>query len=159
MATKRDAKVSAVPEGHRSLAPYLVVRRASKAIDFYARVFGARELFRMGGPQGRIMHAEMQIGDSILMLADENPERGTRAPEGNGASPASVFLYISDVDAVFAKAKAAGAKVQSPPADMFWGDRFGQLTDPFGHNWGIATHVEDVSPKEMEARMAAQAPR
>ena len=152
-------KVNPVPKGYSVLTPHLTIKGAAQALDFYTKAFGAKTRMRMEGPGGLIMHAEMQIGDSILMLADENPERGTRAPEGNGASPASVFLYISDVDAVFAKAKAAGAKVQSPPADMFWGDRFGQLTDPFGHNWGIATHVEDVSPKEMEARMAAQAPR
>jgi PhnB protein len=157
MSTKKNPKVSAIPSGHRSLAPYLVVRGAAKALDFYARAFGGRELFRMPGPGGKIMHAEVQIGDSVLMLADENPERGARAPEANGASAASVFLYIPDVDAVFQKAKAAGAKVLSPPADMFWGDRYGQLQDPFGHQWGIATHLEDVSPKEMEVRMTAQA--
>jgi PhnB protein len=157
MSTNKKPKVSPIPSGHRSLAPYLVVRGAAKALDFYARTFGARELFRMPGPGGRIMHAEVQIGDSVLMLADENPERGTRSPEGNGGNAASVFLYLSDVDSVFDKAKAAGATILSPPADMFWGDRFGQLRDPFGHLWGIATHVEDVSPKEMEARMKAQA--
>ena len=147
--------VAPVPQGHRSLAPYLCVRGASRAMDFYARAFGARELFHMAGPDRRISHAEMQIGDSVLMLADENPDEGAMSPEAYGGTPASVFLYLPDVDAVFERAAAAGAKVLMPPTDMFWGDRFGKLTDPFGHEWGIATHVEDVSPEETQKRLAA----
>ena len=148
--------VPPVPDGRRSLAPYLCVRGASRAMDFYARAFGARELFHMAGPNDRISHAEMQIGDSVLMLADENPEEGAKAPETySGGSPASVFLYVPDVDTVFERATAAGAKIQMPPTDMFWGDRYGKLTDPFGHEWGIATHIEDVSPEETQKRLAA----
>jgi PhnB protein len=146
--------VSPVPEGHRSLAPYLCVRGASRALDFYACAFGARELFHMTGPGNRIVHAEMQIGDSVLMLAEENPQQGAMAPEAYGGTPASVFLYLPNVDAVFEKATAAGAKVQMPPTDMFWGDRYGKLKDPFGHEWGIATHIEDVSPEETQKRLA-----
>lgn len=157
MATKKASKVPAVPNGHRSLAPYLTVRGAAKAIDFYARAFGAKELLRFPGPDGRIAHAQVQIGDSVLMLADENPQQGAKSPEAYRGTPASVFLYLPNVDAVFQKAKAAGAKVQAPPTDMFWGDRYGKLTDPFGHEWSIATHIEDVSPDEMAARMTAQA--
>ncbi len=155
MATKKATTVSPVPEGHRSLAPYLYVRGASSAMDFYARAFGARELFHMKGPDGKIVHAELQVGDSILMLADESPEQGARAPEAYGGTPASVFLYLPDVDIVFERATAAGATVEQPPTDMFWGDRYGKLKDPFGHEWGIATHVEDVSPEETQKRMAA----
>ena len=154
---KKSSRVPAVPSGHRSLAPYLTVRGASEAIDFYARVFGAKELYRIPGPNGGIGHAEVQIGDSVLMLADESPEQGTRSPEAYGGTPASIFAYLPDVDAVFAKAAAAGAKIQAPPEDMFWGDRYGKLKDPFGHEWGIATHIEDVSPEEMASRMAGQA--
>ena len=157
MATKKASSVPPVPEGHRSLAPYLCVRGASRAMDFYARAFGARELFHMAGPGNRIAHAEMQIGDSVLMLADENPKEGTKSPEAYGGAAASVFLYLPDVDAVFERATAAGAKVEMPPTDMFWGDRYGKLTDPFGHEWGIATHVEDVTPEETQKRLATMA--
>lgn len=154
MTIKKQARVSPIPDGHRSLAPYLYVRGASKAMDFYARAFGARELFHMGAPGGKISHAEMQLGDSVLMLADETPEQGLRAPESVGGTPASVFLYVPDVDAVFARARAAGATAHGEPTDMFWGDRFASLRDPFGHEWSIATHVEDVSPEEMQKRAA-----
>jgi PhnB protein len=157
MATKKTTNVPPVPEGHRSLAPYLYVRGATRAMDFYARAFGARELFHMRGPDDRIVHAELQIGDSVLMLADENPEQGAKGPEAYGGRPASVFLYLPDVDVVFERAAAAGAKVEQPPTDMFWGDRYGKLKDPFGHVRGIATHVEDVSPEETQKRMAAMA--
>lgn len=151
MPTKQ---VSPVPAGHRSLAPYLVVQGASRAMDFYARAFGARELFHLQRGN-RITHAEMQIGDSVLMLSDENPEQGIQAPETFGGSPVSVFLYLPDVDAVFAQATAAGATVELPPTDMVWGDRYGRLKDPFGHEWGIATHIEDISPEETQKRIAA----
>jgi len=152
MSMKKNPKVAPIPEGHRSLAPYLYVRGASKAMDFYARAFGGQELFHMGAPGGTISHGEMQIGDSILMLADENPEQGSRSPETVGGTPASVFLYVADVDEVFAKAMAAGATAHSEPTDMFWGDRMAMLRDPFGHEWALATHIEDVTPEEMQTR-------
>src|SRR5713226_3811654 len=155
MPNNEKARVAPVPEGHRSLAPYLYVRGASRAMDFYARAFGARETYHMPTPDGRIAHAEMQIGDSVLMLADESPERGSKSPETYGGTPAGIFLYVADVDAAFARAVAAGATGQAEPTDMFWGDRFATLRDPFGHDWSIATHVEDVSPEEMQKRMAA----
>jgi PhnB protein len=145
-------RVSPIPDGHRSLAPYLYVRGASKAMHFYARAFGARELFHLGEPGGRIAHAEMQVGDSVLMLADENPDQGFRSPESTGGPSMSVFLYVANVDAVFAEAVGAGAAANAEPADMFWGDRFAALRDPFGHQWFIATHVEDVTPEEMQQR-------
>jgi PhnB protein len=145
-------RTSGIPSGHRSLAPYLYVRGASRAMDFYARAFGARELWHMPAPDGSISHAEMQVGDSVLMLADEDVKSGSGSPERYKGSAASVFLYVADVDAVFAAAIAAGARPQMPPTDMFWGDRFSVLTDPFGHRWSVATHVEDVSPEEMVRR-------
>jgi PhnB protein len=148
------SNVKPVPDGYHTLTPYLYVRGAAKALDFYAGAFGAQEVYRMPGPGGAIMHAETRVGDSVLMVADENPAQGARSPEAYGGTPASVFLYVPDVDAVFAKATTAGAKVLMPPTDMFWGDRFGKLKDPFGHEWGVATHVEDVPPEEMEKRMA-----
>ena len=146
--------VKAIPEGYRSLTPYLVCKDAAKAIDFYTKAFGAQEFVRMPGPHGRIMHAEVKIGDSMLMLSDENPERGAVAPSGTGRS-ASLMLYTSDVDTVFKRAIDLGATSIETPTDMFWGDRMGNLKDPFGHQWAIATHKEDVSPEEMEKRMQA----
>jgi PhnB protein len=151
----KPATSSGIPSGHRSLAPYLYVRGASRAMDFYARAFDAREIFHMPAADGTVSHAEMLIGDSVLMLADENLESGSGSPERYEGSPASVFLYVDDVDAVFAAALAAGAKSQMSPTDMFWGDRFSVLTDPFGHRWSVATHVEDVSLEEMQRRAAA----
>jgi len=153
----RKGRVSAIPEGHRSLAPYLYVRGASRAMDFYALAFGARELYHMGAREGRIAHAEMQIGDSVLMLADEDPDQGSRSPASVGGTPASIFLYVPDVDATFAKAVGGGALAHSQPTDMFWGDRMATLQDPFGHEWVVATHVEDVTPEEMQRRMGANA--
>jgi PhnB protein len=150
--------VKAIPDGYHSLTPYLIVKGAAEAIAFYAKVFGATETMRMPGPGGRIMHAEIRIGDSTLMLADENPEQGHLSPTTIGGSGSSVMLYTDDVDATFNKAVAAGATVVMPLMDMFWGDRMGNLKDPFGHSWAIATHKEDVSPEEMEKRMASQGP-
>jgi PhnB protein len=150
--------VKAIPDGYYSLTPYLVCQGAAKAIEFYARVFGAQEVVRMPGPDGSIAHAEVKIGNSMLMLADENEERGQLSPSSIGGSPCSIMFYTDDVDAVFTRAIAAGAKTEMPPADMFWGDRMGNLVDPFGHKWAIATHKEDVSPEEMEKRMAAARP-
>ena len=147
--------VKAIPDGYYSLTPYLVIKGAAEAIEFYKKAFGAVETVRMPGPGGRIMHAEVKIGNTMLMLSDENAERGYLSPTTRGGATSSVMLYTDDVDATFKKALAAGAKQQTAPEDMFWGDRMGNLTDPFGHNWAIATHKEDVSPEEMEKRMAA----
>jgi PhnB protein len=149
--------VKAIPDGYYSLTPYLVIKGAAEAIEFYKKAFGAVETVRMPGPGGRIMHAEVKIGNTMLMLSDENAERGYLSPATRGGATSSVMLYTDDVDATFKKALAAGAKQQTAPEDMFWGDRMGNLTDPFGHNWAIATHKEDVSPDEMQKRMAAMA--
>lgn len=148
-------KVKPVPEGYHTATPYLVVRGAAKAIEFYTQAFGATELLRMPGPDGRIAHAELKIGDSVIMLTDESPEMGSKSPQTLGGTAGSVFLYLDDVDTTFKRATAAGAKELSAPQDMFWGDRFGKLIDPFGHEWGVATHVEDVTEEEMGKRMAA----
>lgn len=143
-------KVQAIPPGYHSVTPYLVVDDGARAIDFYKRSFGASELSRMATPDGKIAHAELKIGDSMIMLSDAM--MGYRSPESLGGSPVSLFLYVEDVDSVFNRAIEAGAKSDMPPADMFWGDRYGKLTDPFGHLWGIGTHIEDVAPAEMEKR-------
>src|ERR1700687_3221848 len=143
--------VRPIPEGFHSLTPYLTCRNAAAAIDFYTKVLGAKELMRMPGPDGRVMHAELQIGDSRLMLNDECP--GIAAAPPPDAVPSSVvFLYSENVDALFELAAAAGARVDMPLSVMFWGDRFGKFTDPFGHQWAVATHVEDVAPEEMQRR-------
>ena len=147
--------VKAIPDGYYSLTPYLVCKGAAKAIEFYAKSFGAQETVRMPGPHGSIAHAEVKIGNSMLMLSDVNKERGQLSPESIGGSACSIMFYADDVDQVFNRAVAAGAKAEMPPADMFWGDRMGNIVDPFGHKWAIATHKEDVSPEEMEKRMAA----
>lgn len=149
--------VKAIPDGYHTITPYLVCQGAADAITFYTAAFGAIETVRMPGPDNKVMHAELRIGSSMLMLADENPERGALSPQTVGGSPVSIFIYTEDVDAVFARAVEAGAKGVAPPTDMFWGDRFGQLVDPFGHSWAIATHKEDVSGEEMEKRMQAMA--
>jgi PhnB protein len=141
-----------VPEGFHTLTPYLVIAGASRAIDFYKQAFGAKERFRMPGPDGRIMHAELQVGDSRLLLCDEMPEMGGRSPQTLKGSPVSLFLYVPDVDATFKQAVAAGAQEKAPVSDMFWGDRYAKLADPFGHKWSMATHIEDLSPKEMMRR-------
>jgi PhnB protein len=146
---------SPIPAGYHSVTPYLCIKGAAKAIEFYTKAFGATELLRMGQPDGRVGHAEIQIGDSRIMLADEFPERGFLGPRGGERSPVMLHIYIADVDAVFARALAAGAKAVRPIADQFYGDRGGMLEDPFGHSWYIATHVEDVSEDEMERRMKA----
>lgn len=145
-------KVNPIPQGYHSLTPYLVANDASRAIEFYTHAFGAKELVRMGGPGGKIGHAELKIGDSMLMISDEMPGSGSRSPQSLGGSPVSIFMYIENVDSVFNKAVQAGAKADMPPQDMFWGDRFGKLTDPFGHSWALATHIEDVAPEEMKKR-------
>lgn len=147
--------VKAIPDGYYSLTPYLVCKDAAKAIDFYAKAFGAQEVVRMPGPGGRIMHAEVKIGNSMLMLSDENPDRGAVAPSAGGGRSASLMFYTEDVDGVFKRAIDLGATSIETPTDMFWGDRMGNLKDPFGHQWAIATHKEDVSPEEMQKRMQA----
>ncbi len=150
-------KVKPVPEGYHSATPYLIVDGAARALDFYKRVFGAQERMRMPGPGGKVGHAEITIGDSVLMLADEHPEMGARGPRALGGSPVSVVLYVEDVDATVKAAVAAGAKLLQPVADKFYGDRSGTIEDPFGHHWHVSTHVEDVPPDEMGRRAAAAA--
>jgi PhnB protein len=148
------AKVKAVPDGYHTVTPYLVIRDAAKAIEFYKKAFDAKETFRMPGPGGKIMHAELEIGDSKVMLGEEMPEHGAKSPQALGGSPVNVFLYVEDADKVFQQAVAAGARVTMPLADQFWGDRYGKLADPFGHQWSVATHKEDVAPEEMAKRAA-----
>ena len=147
--------VKPVPEGFHTATPYLVVRGADRAIDFYKRAFGAIERFRMPGPGGKIMHAEIQIGDSVLMLCDEFPEMGGNSPQALNGTPVSIFLYVENVDASFQRAVAAGATAQMPVQDMFWGDRYGKLADPYGHVWSLATHKEDLTEEEVGRRAAA----
>jgi len=151
-AKKTAKKVSAIPAGYHSLTPYLVFKSAAAAISFYTRAFGAKETVRMAAPDGSIMHAEMRLGDSTFMMGEEAAAMGVKSPETLGGSPAGLMLYTPDVDKVFAKAVAAGATAEQPPTDMFWGDRYAKVVDPFGHRWSIATHIEDVSPKEMDRR-------
>ncbi|HSC50667.1 MAG TPA: VOC family protein [Gaiellaceae bacterium] len=147
--------VSPIPEGYHNLQIYLAVEDASKAIDFYKEAFGAEETIRMPGPDGSVAHAELQVGDSKLMLSDPFPHSSVRPPSERGGCTASVFMYVDDADAVFDRAQAAGATVTSPLENMFWGDRFGSLTDPFGHVWSVATHIEDVPEDEMAERAAS----
>ena len=142
-----------IPEGYSTVTPYLIVTGAAKALDYYKGVFDATELMRFEGPDGRIAHAEMQIGDSKMMLADESPEMGYRSPQSLGGASAGLMVYVENVDDVFNRAITAGATANQPVKDQFYGDRSGTLTDPFGHMWTIATHVEDVSPEEMQRRM------
>jgi PhnB protein len=151
-------KVKPIPEGYHSVTPYLIVDGAVAAIEFYKKVFGATEVMRMPAPGGRIGHAEIKIGDSYIMLADENPEMNARSPKSVGGSPLSLLLYVENVDKTVAAAVAAGAKLERPVEDKFYGDRMGGIVDPFGHNWYVGTHIEDVSPEEMKKRMAAMSP-
>jgi len=145
--------VKPIPQGFRSVTPYLTLSDAARALDFYKRAFGAQEVMRMDGPGGKIGHAEIKIGDSMIMLADEMPGSASRSPQSLGGSTAGVFLYVENVDTIFNQAVSGGAQVVSPLEDMFWGDRFGTLKDPFGHIWSVATHKEDVAPAEMSKRM------
>jgi PhnB protein len=147
--------VKPIPEGYHTATPYLIIKGAAKALEFYEKAFGAKETMRMSQADGRIGHAEIKIGDSPIMLSDEFPEMGARSPQSLGGSPVSILLYVADVDAIFAQAVAAGATVQRPVADQFYGDRTGGVTDPFGHVWYIATHKEDVSPDDLKKRAAA----
>jgi PhnB protein len=152
-------KVNAIPPGMRSVTPHLVCDGAAAAIEFYKKAFGATEVGRMPGPDGRLMHGHIVIGDSAVMLVDENRQFGMLGPKTLKGSPVTIHLYVDDVDAFFAHAVAAGAKVTMPPADMFWGDRYGVVEDPFGHHWSIATHQRDVSPDEMRQAMKAAGPQ
>jgi len=146
------SKVHYIPKGYNSVTPYLVVKGAAKAIEYYKKVFGATEVVRMPDPSGRIGHAELEIGGSHVMLADEFPEMGHQGPLTLGNSPVSILLYVEDVDSTVARAVSDGAHILKPVADQFYGDRMGFIQDPFGHRWGIATHKEDVSPEEMKER-------
>lgn len=148
--------VKAIPEGYRTVTPYLIVRGTAQALEFYQKAFGAQVAMRMAGPDGKsILHAEIKIGDSMVFLTDEGPGMTGRSPQTLGGTTGSIYLYVEDADACFARAVAAGAKAQMPPTDMFWGDRFGMVVDPFGHEWGIATRKEDLSPDEMGRRAQA----
>jgi PhnB protein len=150
--------VKYIPEGYHNATPYLIIKGAARAIDFYKQVFGATELMRFPGPGGAIGHAEIKIGDSPIMLADEAPQMGYRSPQSIGGTPVSLMLYVQDVDKVVDQAVKAGAKLERPVTDQFYGDRNGTIQDPFGHVWTIGTHKEDVSPEEMQRRAAAMAP-
>jgi PhnB protein len=150
------AAVKPIPEGMHSLTPHLVCAGAADAIAFYTRAFGAVEQSRMPGPGGSLMHAQVRIGDSTLMLVDENKQWGALSPKSLGGTPVTIHLYVPDADAVFRQAIAAGATAKMEPADMFWGDRYGMLIDPFGHQWSIATHMRDLTGEEIEAGMKAQ---
>jgi PhnB protein len=148
-----DAKP--IPDGYSTLTPYLIVPDGAASVEFYRRAFGASERMRLVTPDGKIGHAELVIGDSVVMLADEYPAHGARAPQHFGGSPVMLHLYVQDVDAVVARAVAAGATLTRPVQDQFYGDRSGAVTDPFGHLWHIATHIEDVAPEEIARRAAA----
>src|SRR5579884_1142692 len=148
------SKVSHIPQGYNSITPYLMIKGAAQAIDFYKTVFGATELFRMDAPDGTVGHAELKIGNSQIMLAEEKPNmgQGYSSATSIGSSPVSLYLYIQDVDGVVERALAAGAKLLKPVQDQFYGDRSGFFQDPFGHLWSVATHIEDVAPKDLEER-------
>ena len=148
------AKVNPIPEGYPRVTPYLTIDGAAKAIDFYRDIFGATEQVRMAGPDGKVGHAELAIGDSVVMLADPFPDMNQSSPKQLGGSPVFLMVYVDDVDDVFARAIKAGATELAPLADQFYGDRSGQFEDPFGHKWNVASHIEDVSPEEMEKRAA-----
>ncbi len=148
-------KPKPIPDGYHTATPYLIVSGAARAIEFYKQAFGATEIMRLAAPDGKVGHAEIKIGDSPIMLADEHPEMGARSPQSIGGSAVFILLYFEDVDAVFNRAVAAGAKALRPVQDQFYGDRSGTIADPFGHTWTIATHKEDLSPEEIQRRAAA----
>ena len=149
------SKVNYKPEGYNSVTPYLIVSDAAKAIEFYKQAFGATEIMRMEAPGGKIGHAEIKIGDSPIMLGDEMPEMGYSSPQALGGTPVTLMIYVEDVDTAAGQAVAAGAQVLKPVADQFYGDRSGSFADPFGHQWHIATHIEDVTQEEVRKRVAA----
>jgi uncharacterized glyoxalase superfamily protein PhnB len=151
MAKKKTTKVKSIPKGMHTLAPHIICKGAADAIKFYKKAFGAIEIFRMPTPdRKKLLHAEIRIGDSVVMLAEEFPEWGALGPISLKGSPVTLHIYVKDVDAFVKRAVKAGAKVTMAVADMFWGDRYGKIEDPFGHHWSVATHIRDVSPKEME---------
>ena len=153
---KSKDRIKAVPDGYHTLTPHLVVKGASQAIEFYKKAFDAEEISRVPGPEGEsLMHAELKIGDSRLFLVDEFPEMDCRGPQSIGGTPVTIHVYVEDVDAAFSKAVTAGAQVRMPLADMFWGDRYGVLADPFGHAWSLASHKEDLTPEEISERAQA----
>jgi PhnB protein len=144
------APVKPIPDGMHSVTPHLICGGAADAIEFYKKAFGAIELTRLSGQNGKLLHASIRIGDSTVMLSDEFPAMGGLGPKSLKGSPVTIHLYVEDADALAARAVAAGAKITMPVADMFWGDRYGQLEDPFGHRWSVSTHVRDVSPEELQ---------
>jgi len=144
--------VSKIPPGFHTVTPSLIVRNGAQAIDFYKKALGAEERMRMLGPDGTVSHAEIKIGDSIIFVTDESPAMGTKSPQTLGGTASNLYLYVEDVDSAFKRAVEAGGKATMPVTDMFWGDRFGQFVDPYGHSWGLSTHVEDVSEEETERR-------
>lgn len=150
-------KTKAIPDGYGAVTPYLIVKDAAGAIEFYTKAFGATELMRMEGPGGKIGHAEIRVGGAPIMLADEHPDMGALSPERLGGTPVSLLLYVDDADAVVKKAVGLGAKLERPVKDQFYGDRSGVILDPYGHKWSIATHKEDVSPEEMKRRISGMA--
>jgi PhnB protein len=149
------AQVKPIPDGMHSVTPHLICAGAADAIDFYKQAFNAVELTRLPGSNGKLLHGSIRIGDSTVMLSDEFPEMGGLGPKSLKGSPVTIHLYVEDVDAFAARAVAAGARVTMPVADMFWGDRYGQLEDPFGHRWSVATHVRDVKPEDIQKAMSA----
>ncbi len=150
-------KTKSIPDGYGAVTPYLIVKDAARAIEFYKKAFGATELMRMEGPGGKIGHAEIRVGSAPIMLADEHPDMGALSPEHFGGTPVSLLLYVEDADAVVRKAVDLGSKLERPVKDQFYGDRSGVILDPYGHKWSIATHKEDVSPEEMKRRISAMA--
>ena len=144
-----------IPDGYHTITPHLIVKGAAEAIEFYKKAFGAEEVMRMPGPGGMVMHAELRIGDSHFMLNDEFPSFGKMGPKSIGGTPVTIHLYVTDVDALYGRAVKAGAKATMPIADMFWGDRYGQVEDPYGHQWSLATHKEDLTPEECMERAKA----
>lgn len=149
--------VQPIPDGYQSVTPYLIIKGAARAIDFYKEAFGAVELMRLATPEGTVGHAEIKIGNSIIMLADEHPSMDAFGPETRGGTSVGLLIYVEDVDAVAERTIAAGATVVRPVKDQFYGDRSGTFNDPFGHQWTVATHIEDVTPEEIDRRMAAMA--
>jgi len=148
-----SAKVKPIPDGYRSVTPYMIIKGAAQAIEFYKKAFNARERMRVPGPGGKVMHAELELGDSVIMPGDESPEMGALGPAAVGGTPVTIHLYVENVDGMFAQAISAGAKQEQPLRNQFYGDRSGGLVDPFGHKWHLAQHIEDVSPEEMDRRM------
>lgn len=152
---RKPRRIQPIPAGYHSITPYLIINGAAAALEFYKTAFGAKEKVRMPAPGGRIGHAEIMVGTSHVMLADENPEMGARAPQPGSSSSVSILLYVKDVDKVFERAVSSGARVERSVENQFYGDRAGTLIDPYGHRWHIHTHIEEVSPKEMQRRMQA----